>query len=437
MPNLNWYKPLEQCVTLDEIRAQWRDLLAQNQMEPTNPTPGYQDAMLSFLGNCALSPELKLAAVLTLGSAFDFDFRFALGALAEQTIEHDMPWPESVSASVSDNGPALRVVTGDAWLGAFIAGRMAGLRETMSHDGTRLDDWKAAFWNAFLEMACRHAAHDEVRLALQRGANPVADNYAAVYAAARGMHLDNNSFCDYGLPDPTDADYGKTLLQLVDGGLPTHEMLAVSLLAAAEVDNTAMLDFLLAQGADICAGGGRALAEAAQHLAFGAFRWLLEHGADIKAACGVVLDAAVATLTEDMVEEVLKVGADFEACANQAFCTALRSSPYDLYPEKSDFSEWRADIIALLLRHGARPAGPDVVDALKRACEGRRVVESVLQRGGLGADALQLIHALAEQSFGRRTDGHARPLGSGLHGSLACARSFRIAREPEKCSGPR
>ena len=45
MSNLNWYKPLEQCATLDEVRARWRDLLEQNQMAPANPTPGYQDAI--------------------------------------------------------------------------------------------------------------------------------------------------------------------------------------------------------------------------------------------------------------------------------------------------------------------------------------------------------------------------------------------------------
>jgi hypothetical protein len=367
MSNLNWYKPLEQCLTLDEIRAQWRDLLEQSQMSPANPAPGYQDAMLSFLGGCALSPELKLGTVLALGSAFDFDFRLALGALAEQTMENDLPWPEAVSASVSDNGPALRITTGDPWLGAFIAGRMAGLRETLSHDGTRLDDWRSAFWNAYLEMACRHAAQDAVRLALQHDANPCAGDYLAVSAAARGLHRDNNAFCDYGLPDAPDADYQDTLLQLVEAGLPAHEMLAVSLRAAAEVDNTAMLDFLLAQGADIRADGGCALAAAARHLASGAFEWLLEHGADINADHGAVLDAAVATLTEYMVEEVLEAGADLEACADQIFRTALDASPYDLYPEMDDFSDRRADIITLLVLHGARPASPEAVDALRRA----------------------------------------------------------------------
>ncbi|MGJ7918687.1 hypothetical protein ACI48D_24860 [Massilia sp. LXY-6] len=401
MPNLNWYKSLEQCVTLDDIRAQWHKLLEQNQMMPANPVPGYHDAMLSFVGRCALSPELKLAAVLALGSAFDFDFRLALGALAEQTMEDGVPWPESVSASVSDNGPCLQVTTGDAWLGAFIAGRLAGLRETMSHDGTRPDDWKAGFWNAFLKMACRHAAQIEVRLALQHGADPVADDYAAVRAAARGMHLENNAFCDYGLPNALDADYGNTLLQLVESGLPAREMLAISLRAAAEVDNTAMLDFLRAHGADIRADGDHALAAAARHLAFGAFEWLLEQGADIETHNGAVLDAAVATLTEGMVEEVLMAGANPRVCTNQVICTTLGPSPYDLYPEKSDFSEARADIFALLLRHGARPAGPEVVDALRQARDGRRVIEATLERGGLCDDAHRLLDTLAAQAFGQ------------------------------------
>jgi hypothetical protein len=358
MSNLNWYKPLEQCTTLDEIRAQWHDLLERNRMKPTNPPPVYGDAMLSFLGGCALSPQLKLAAVLALGSAFDFDFRLALGALAQQTMEDDLPWPESVGASVSDNGPALQVATDDAWLGAFVAGRMAGLRETMSHDGTRIDDWTAAFWNDFLEMACRHAAQADVRLALQHRADPCADGYAAVCAAARGMHRDNDAFRDHGLADPTDADYGKTLLQLVEAGLAARDMLAVSLRAAAEVDNTAMLDFLLAQGADVRTDGDRALEAAAGHLSFAAFEWLLEHGADVNADDGAVLDAAVASLNESMVAAVLAAGARLDTCAERVLRTAHDAQPWDLYSIETDFDGWRADIVALLLRSGARPATP-------------------------------------------------------------------------------
>jgi hypothetical protein len=68
--------------------------------------PRYQDAMLSFLGMSTLSPHLELAAVLAFGSAFDVDLRLALRALAEQTWESEVEWPESVAAAVSDNGPA-------------------------------------------------------------------------------------------------------------------------------------------------------------------------------------------------------------------------------------------------------------------------------------------------------------------------------------------
>jgi hypothetical protein len=356
MSNLNWYQPLEQCPTLDAIRARWHGLLEQNQMSPANPVPRYQDAMLSFLGACALPPALKLAAVMALGSAFDFDFRLALGALGEQVMEDDAPWPESVSASVSDNGPALNAATGDAWLAAFIAGRMAGLRETLSHDGTRIDAWTGAFWNLFLEMACRHAAHDAVALALRHGADPGADDHAAVSSAARGMHHDNVEFSDHGLAAPENADYARVLRQLIDAGLPARDTLATALCAAAGVDNTAMLDLLLAQGADVRADGGRALAAAAGHLAFGAFDWLLERGADVNAGNGAVLEAAVASLNEGMVETVLAAGADLASCGDRVLRTARDTRPWDLYSAETDFSEWRDDIIALLLRHGARHA---------------------------------------------------------------------------------
>lgn len=404
MSNLNWYQPLEQCATLDEIRAQWHALLEHNNMSPSFEPPRYQDAMLSFLGSCALSPDLKLAAVLVLGSAFDFDFRLALGALAEQTMEDDVPWPESVSASVSDNGPALQVRTGDAWLGAFVAGRMAGLRETLNHDGTRMEAWKSAFWNRFLETACRHASYDHVRQALQHGADPRANDDAAVSAAARGMHHDNLEFGEFNLREPSDADYGRTLLQLVEGGLPMRDMLAVSLRAAAGVDNTAMLDFLLAQGADIRTDGGPALAAAAGHLSFGAFEWLLAHGADVNAGNGAVLNAAVASLDETMVEAVLEAGADLGTRASQVFCTALETRPWDLYSAETDFSSWRADIVALLLRHGARPAGPEVVGALQRTRDGEGIIEAAASQGELDEDGVRLLHMLAEQAFAGPSD---------------------------------
>jgi hypothetical protein len=270
---------------------------------------------------------------------------------------------------VSDNGPSLHVATSDPWLAAFVAGRMAGLRETFVHDGTRHDDWHAAFWNAFLEMACRHAAPVAVQLALAQGADPRAGDYSAVKAAARGMNHDNFTFRDYGLLDASDRDYSDALQLLASAGLPTAEMLAVALPAAAAADNTNMLDLLLLQGADLGADGGAALAAAARQLASSAFTWLLGHGADIKGNSAAVLAAAVATLTDYMVEDALAAGAEAGACADQLFAAALAASPHDLYPGMDDLQQQRANMVALLLRHGVRseggapPAGPPVQGA--------------------------------------------------------------------------
>ncbi|WP_296945608.1 hypothetical protein [uncultured Massilia sp.] len=65
-------------------------------------------------------------------------------------------------------------------LGAFVAGRLAGLRETFGRDGLRTEHWRARFWSLFLEMTCRHADRDSVQLALGNGADPRADCHAAL-----------------------------------------------------------------------------------------------------------------------------------------------------------------------------------------------------------------------------------------------------------------
>ena len=111
----------------------------------------------------SLPPRLRLGALLAWGSAFDADLRLALGALLDAVLQDDQPWPDAVAASVSDNGGALLLETRDPWLSAFVAGRMAGLRETFVHDGVRLDHWTAAFLNHFLEMACHHGDPAAVR----------------------------------------------------------------------------------------------------------------------------------------------------------------------------------------------------------------------------------------------------------------------------------
>lgn len=376
MSDLRWYLPLERCNTLDDIRGQWHALLEQSQMAPWHNAPRYQDAMLSFLGAARLAPALKLAAVLACGSAFDVDFRLAVGLLKEEVDELDVAWPEAVAAAVSDNGPALPLATQDPWLGAFVAGRLAGLRETFGHDGTRAEHWRAAFWNRYLEIACRHADSEGVALALGHGADPCADGHAAILTPARGVHGYFLPESGHLTPERSNADYQGILLQLLAGGLARAEMLAIALPAAAAVDNTGMLDFLLAQGADLRADGAPALAAAAGSMATGALAWLLAHGADVHADAGAALVAAVGSLDQATVEMLLAAGADLQAVASRAVRSALLSRPYELYSDESDLVDQRADMLAILLRQGLRPGDADIAYALEQDRDAGRVLDA-------------------------------------------------------------
>jgi len=390
MPDLNWYLPLESSTSLDEMRPQWQALLEAHAMTPSQQPPRNQDAVLSFVGQSVLSPHLKLAAVLAFGSAFDVDLRLALGALAEQTWEAGLAWPDSVAAAVSDNGPALHVATRDAELGAFVLGRLAGLRETMSHDGTRLEHWHAAFWNRFLAMACRHGASDAVALALRHGADPTDNDGAAIVAAAAGPDDEARA---------TIEDYLRVMRQLLDAAPAPAAILAIALPAAAGADGVAMLDFLVARGADLDVDGPAALAAAARHLAFDTFDLLRERGADVRAAGVDILAAAVASLDETMVETALAAGADRHAGACAALCAALSAQPWDLYGGEPDFIEARADMFALLLRHGLRCGDACVAEALTKAWNGPGVVEALLDRQDLDADSAAFIAQLAARAL--------------------------------------
>ncbi len=353
-----WYLPLEQCRTLDEIGALWHQLLEAHQSAPNYPEPRYADAVLAFTGMCSLPPHLKLGALLAWGSAFDVDLRLALGALHEAVIEADTPWPDSVSASVSDNGGALLLETADPWLGAFVAGRMAGLRETFVHDGVRPEGWQAAFWKRFLEMACRQGNAEAVRRALEQGADPLDDGGAAIAAA---------------------AEHEAVLACLLEhGGATRQQVLDIAFPAAAAANDTSTLAFLLAQEVDIADAGGAALAAAACHLAIEAFEWLLEHGADARDR--KVLAAAAASLDETMVELALAAGANVDGGALPAFLAALDSTPWDLYSVETEFFDWRIDVLALLLRHGVRPDADELDAALHGDERRREVMQAFLRR---------------------------------------------------------
>lgn len=399
MSDLHWYLPLDHCNTLDDIRGQWHALLERSRMTPAFNAPRYQDAMLSFLGTSALAPRLKLAAVLACGSAFDFDFRLAVGLLKEQIDELDTSWPAAVAAAVGDNGPSLPVATSDPWLGAFIAGRMAGLRESFGHDGTLADHWRAAFWNRYLEMACRHAASAGVALALERGADPGQDGHAAILTPAQGVHGRFMLEAGHMTPERSNLDYQNILLQLLGGGLARADMLAAALPAAAAADNPDMLDFLLAQGADLRTDGPRALAAAARNTALEAIDWLLAHGVDVGAEDGAALLAGVASLHTSTVALLLAAGADLQATCGRAFRTAIASRPHDLYSDESDLVDVRADMLAYLLQQGMRPAGADAVDALRDVSDARRVIEAAAGRADLPPADAALLRAMAEQAW--------------------------------------
>lgn len=372
---VDWYHPLEHCRTLDEIGALWHGLLEARQMAPNNPVPHYQDAILQFAAMSALPPQLKLGALLAYGSAFDVDLRLPLGMLHEAVLEADQPWPDAVAASVSDNGAMLALPGADPWLGAFIAGRMAGLRETAVHDGVRLDSWAAAFWDLLLEMACRHGDVRALRLALDQGADPLALDGAAIAAA---------------VADPA------LLARLLDAGEERRPaILALAWRAAAAADNVATLAWLAAHGARADADRAAALAAAARHLALDAYAWLLADGANPRAAG--VLAAAVGSLDEAMVEQVLAAGAGQAGDAGAAFVAALDSEPWELYAGEPRFFDRRVDMLALLLRHDVRPAVEQLAAALRAAPGRRQVVHAVLARHALEARAAALLEDALRQ----------------------------------------
>jgi hypothetical protein len=249
-------------------------------------------------------------------------------------------------------------------------------------------------------MACRHAAVDAVALALRHGGDPGTDDCAPVAAAAAGPGMD-----DCADADRTHADYERALLQLLDAGPSRAAVLAAALPAAAAADNVAMLDFLLAQGADLRADDHGALAAAARHMAFGAVERLLERGVDPRTdGDGAILATAVASLDETMVEEVLAAGVDSRRSPAAALRAAFESQPWDLYSAENDFVRMRADVVALLLRHGARSDDDGVIDALTQASRGRRVVQALLGREDIDADGIAFVESLARQAFGSPED---------------------------------
>lgn len=155
MTDLRWYLPLEQCRSLDAIRRRWHPLLEQAASLPHQDPVRHHDALLAFIGMSAMSPHLKLAALLACVDSGGFDLRLALGALDDQVRASRAPWPGSVHGAVAGNGPAMQVASTRDWLGAFVVGRLAGLRDGMQGDGAGIAHWKAEFHRRYADMALR------------------------------------------------------------------------------------------------------------------------------------------------------------------------------------------------------------------------------------------------------------------------------------------
>lgn len=160
MTDLRWYLPLEQCRGLDAIRYRWRPLLEGAASLPHQDPVRHHDALLAFIGLSTLSPHLKLAALLACVDSRDFDLRLALGALDDQVSASRAPWPGSVHDAAAGNGPAMQVASSRDWLGAFVVGRLAGLRDGMVGDGAGVAQWRAAVRRRYAEMALRRGLAD-------------------------------------------------------------------------------------------------------------------------------------------------------------------------------------------------------------------------------------------------------------------------------------
>ncbi|WP_296945606.1 hypothetical protein [uncultured Massilia sp.] len=212
------------------------------------------------------------------------------------------------------------------------------------------------------------------------------------------MHLRFLSEAGHLTPERSNADYQRVLLRLVEGGLSHGEMLRVALAQAAGVDNTDMLGFLLAEGADLRADGACALEAAATNMAVAALGWLLDHGVPVNSGDCAALVAGVASLDETTIETLLATSADLHACDALAVRAALTSRPYALDSCESDLIDLRADMLALLLRHGARLDHAALTAAVEDAANATQAIEEAAGREGLSPNDAELLRGLVGQA---------------------------------------
>lgn len=391
---LQWHHVFDSCTDLDQLRARWDGAAQEHYLNPGHGTPEYRDALLSFLATSSLPAPLKLGAMLSCVSGFDFDLRLALGALGAQVDEADAEWSGPFGIEASLLGPSLRLDTQDAQVAAFALGRLTGLRDTLRQDGATAADWEPVFWRVYFELACRWADLDALELALRHGATVDQAGAAALRVLSEGVHV----HAPYYNAGRSHADYVVMLDRLLARGLDAAKLSEVMVPAAAAVDNTDMLESLRARGADLHGAG--ALTTAASSAAHGAVEWLLAHGSDVHADGEAALAGAAAALDETLVETLLAAGADLHAGEELPLCTAFGAQPFVLYNGETEFVFARAELVLTLLRHGADAAHPAVALALRAAEDGETVLEALLERDDLEEPHRAALIILGAAAFG-------------------------------------
>lgn len=396
---LHWHRVFDTCTDLDGIHGLWQAAAQDHHLNPAYETPEYRDAILSFIAVSPLPGPLKLGALLTCVSGFDFDLRLALGALDDVDDETATEWPAAFADAAALFGPCPVFAARDPALANFALGRLTSLRDALRWNREDHAQWRQAFWSAYLELACRWADIDALGLALEHGARLGQHVPQALKVVAEGIHSPAMD-APYYTEGRSNADYLAVLDRLRDTGLDLRQESASMLPAAAQVGNTDMLEQLLARGADLSSAGRQALAAAASNAAHGAVEWLIAHGVSSADDLDTALVEAVATLDEVTTEVLLDAGADIHASDEQAICTACAAQPFELYGGETEFIYQRADMLVLLARRGADISHPRVVASLRLADNGRELLSELLDRPDLEARHRQAFAAAGTSAFG-------------------------------------
>lgn len=397
---LHWHRVFDDCEDLDAIHARWHAAAQEHHLNPAYETPEYHDAILSFIAASPLPAPLKLATLLSCVSGFDFDLRLALGVLDDVDDENAVEWPAVLADAAALLGPCPVFAVRDPTLANFARGRLASLRDGLRWSRESHEQWRAAFWHAYLELACRWADEDAFGLALTHGAKLGKAMPQALEVLAGGIHSAAME-APYYTEGRSNADYLALIDRLRESGLDLRQESVAALPAAARVGNTGMLEQLVARGADLTIAGRQTLAAAASAGAHDTAEWLIAHGVNGAGDLDAALVEAAATLDETMVDILLDAGADIHAADEQALCTACTAKPFELYNGETEFIHQRADMVILLARRGADLAHPRLSASLKLADHGQELLSEILDRQDLDARHWHALAAAGARAFDR------------------------------------